>query len=101
MEGERVTFDFASAARLTTIQFRLMHEPELNPSDQVQFVLEPANWFVRMLVSPIKLSYRRNDKALMSYEGLSNIRQLGGGNHKVVIRFPSDHQFTIRQLPSG
>lgn len=101
MAGQRITFDFASAARLTTIQFRLTHQPKSESNGLEEFILEPSNWFVRMLVSPIKLTYRSEDRALMSYEGLSNIRRSGGGNHTVSISFPPDHQFTMRQLPSA
>ncbi len=101
LSGDRITFDFASSARLTTIEFRLSHNQ--NPSDDQdieQFTLEPSNWFVRMLVKPIVLTYSSQNKTLIGYEGLSNIRKDGGGNHTVKIAFPRSHQFSMRQLPS-
>lgn len=101
LSGRRISFDFASSARLTTIQFRLSHQPTPDEPEIERFVLEPSNWFIRMLVKPIKLTYSAEKKALIGYEGLSNIRKAGGGNHEVLIAFPPDHQFTMRQLPSG
>jgi len=109
LAGQRLTFDFASAARLTTIPFRLTHVETISDSGgsdsgssrQQKFKLEPSNWFVRMLVSPIVLTYANDTRALIGYSGLSNIRKEGGGNHNVDIRFPPDHQFSMRQLPSG
>jgi len=101
LQGERIRFDFASAARLTTIQFRLMHQPSASTDQAQRFCLEPSNWFVRMLVVPIELTYASSNKALIGYDGLSNIRRESGGNHVVSIAFPEDHQFTMRQLPSA
>lgn len=101
LSGKRITFDFASSARLTTIEFRLSHNQN-SGDDQAseQFTLEPSNWFVRMLVKPIVLIYSSQNKTLIGYEGLSNIRKDGGGNHTVKIAFPEAHQFSMRQLPS-
>ena len=104
LAGQRLTFDFASSARLTTIPFRLSHIDTIETDSggrQQQFKLEPSNWFVRMLVDPIILTYANNTRALVGYAGLSNIRKEGGGNHSVVIEFPPNHQFSMRQLPSG
>ncbi len=101
LAGKRVRFDFASSARLTTIQFRLSHQPTPDQPELERFTLEPSNWFIRMLVKPISLTYSSQNKALIGYEGLSNIRRAGGGNHEVSITFPADHQFTMRQLPSA
>ncbi len=101
LSGERITFDFASSARLTTIEFRLSHAPnQASEEDIERFTLEPSNWFVRMLVKPIVLTYSGQNKTLIGYEGLSNIRKDGGGNHTVKIAFPESHQFSMRQLPS-
>lgn len=108
LTGQSVTFDFASSARLTTVEFRLSHrknrdkEGNLTSNDEnvEQFKLEPANWLVRMLVKPIFLTYNRQLRTLIAYEGISNLRREGGGNYLVDITFPPDHQFTMRQLPS-
>ncbi len=100
LAGERVTFDFASSARLTTIEFRLSRENGRAEEGVERFILEPSNWFVRMLVKPIVLTYSSQNKTLIGYEGLSNIRKDGGGNHTVQITFPQSHQFSMRQLPS-
>lgn len=101
LAGKRISFDFASSARLTTIRFRLSHQPTPDQPEVERFTLEPSNWFIRMLVKPIGLTYSSQNKALIGYEGLSNIRKAGGGNHEVLIAFPPDHQFTMRQLPSA
>lgn len=100
ISGKRVTFDFASSARLTTIEFRLSRENNLAEDGVERFVLEPSNWFVRMLVKSIVLTYSSQNKTLIGYEGLSNIRKDGGGNHTVRITFPRTNQFWMRQLPS-
>ena len=104
LAGQRLTFDFASSARLTTIPFRLSHIETIDRDGagrQQKFKLEPSNWFVRMLVNPIILTYADDTRALIGYDGLSNIRKDGGGNHTVEIQFPPDHQFSMRQLPSA
>lgn len=102
LSGNRITFDFASSARLTTIEFRLSHAQDLGDDVGIErFTLAPSNWFVRMLVKPIVLTYSSQNKTLIAYEGLSNIRKDGGGNHSVKIAFPESHQFSMRQLPSA
>ncbi len=103
LSGKRVQFEFASSARLTTVPFRLTHlgKTEVEGFPVEKLMLEPANWFVRMLVPAIELEYHSENRTLIGYTGLSNVRKEEGGNHSVRIAFPPDHQFTMRQLPSG
>ena len=43
---------------------------------------------LRLLVDPIKVTYHRDLRCLMRYEGLSNLQDPNGDNYSVRIDFP-------------
>ena len=93
-DGEFVRFDFLNCDRLSTIALRLSLEDQRNTEagKVSDFVMEPNNWFIRMLVDPIRITYLANERSLLEYRGISNIRQPGGSNYVVRIVFPPDER---------
>ena len=52
------------------------------------FVWSFANPLLRLIVGPIDVFYHQEHRFLMRYEGMSNISDPNGENHKVRIDFP-------------
>ena len=96
-DGEFVRFDFLNCDRLSTIPLRLsldgQRDTEHGPVSDL--IMEPNNWFIRVLVDPIQISYRAEDRSLLEYKGISNIRRPGGSNYVVRIYFPPDERTAL------
>ena len=60
----------------------------------VTFRMTASNPFVRILIGAIRVTYHRNDRSLMVYEGLSNITGSDGKGLKVRIEFPRDERIS-------
>ena len=83
--GMTKTLKFAVAGQDRLIQMKISDMGY--ERDHRVFVIEPKNWLIRMIIPQIRLEYS-NQKQLVRYEGLSNIRASKGGNTGVVdIRF--------------
>ena len=88
VSGQAREFQFPLASRSSMISLqvkpsRCSYETE---TDQC-FSLEPANWFFRMLASPVELGYDANLARLTRYRGLSNINDETGNGLIVDIRY--------------
>lgn len=92
--GERVRADFLVPARLRTLQFTIQKDREwmLNGVPVVTFRMTPANLLLRVVVKAIRVTYHRDNRFLMMYEGLSNIKGPGGKSPNVRIEFPLDER---------
>ena len=92
VNGKALKFDFLVPARSGTVKFRLkktgMATYEGKPA--VELTLAPANALVRWLVDPIVVLYDAQDKALLKYRGISNLRGPNYKNYDVVIHFPPE-----------
>lgn len=90
LAGERVTLPFLVPSRGDWYAFRA------TPVAQTEVLGEPAlvvrmelsGWVGRLLTSPIDVSYHRETRALLRYEGVSNIRDENGESLNVRIDFP-------------
>jgi hypothetical protein len=88
MSGKTIEFQFPLVSRTQLISLRLKRSPcqyETN-TDQC-FALEPANWLLRMLASPIELGYDSTLMRLNRYRGLSNINDSNGAGLVVDIKY--------------
>lgn len=94
--GHFARFEFANCERLALIALRLSRvaSRETQYGPVTDFQMEPNNWLVRMLVDPILISYRDEDRSLLEYRGLSNIKRADGENHVVRIFFPPDERIS-------
>lgn len=78
----RVKFAVAGQARLLEMNISRTGQSE----DLTRFIVQPANWFVRLLVSDITLYY--DDMAqLARYEGFSNLKPAREDSREVTIQF--------------
>ena len=88
VSGKTLEFQFPLASRSSLVSLQLessvcSYETE---TDQC-FTLEPSNWFLRMLSSPIELGYDSNLARLTRYRGLSNIDDESGNGLIVDIKY--------------
>ncbi len=92
--GKAVKFDFLVPAEEGTFKFRLKKSDELTylGKDAVEFTMAPANGFLRLIVDPIRVVYDVEERALLSYRGISNLRDAELENYDVMIRFPPEER---------
>lgn len=94
MTGEALKFRFLVPSRLKSYMFRLrkVDEVEYLGEPGVVFAFEPNSAFLRWLADPIEVIYDKKDKALLKYEGLSNLRDAALDNYDVLIKFPPEER---------
>ncbi|MDX1569985.1 MAG: hypothetical protein R3200_05820 [Xanthomonadales bacterium] len=92
-----VRLDFVSCDRLSLVALRASKHAarETQYGTVSDFRLEPNNWFFRLLVDSIRITYRDEDRQLLEYEGISNIRGADGRSLVVRIFFPPEERQTL------
>ncbi|MEM9531516.1 MAG: hypothetical protein AAGA23_11400 [Pseudomonadota bacterium] len=92
VDGKTLKFDFLVPARSGTVKFRLKKTgmATYEGKSAVELTLAPANALVRWLVDPIVVLYDAEEKALLKYRGISNLRGPNYKNYNVVIHFPPE-----------
>ncbi len=93
--GKAVKFPFLIPSRLDYLNFRVVKHGEVviegEPASVIRLNLSGfLGWFLPY----IDVSYRKNDRVLMRYKGLSNVRDVEGNNHTVQIDFPTRERRT-------
>ena len=102
--GRFVRLDFVSCDRLALVPLRASKHTarETQYGTVSDFRLEPANWFIRFLVDSIRITYRDEDRTLLEYEGVSNMRRADGKNFRVRIFFPPEERVSaVALVPVG
>ena len=101
--GDFARFDFVNCARLSLIALRLskLGTRMTEHGEVTDFEMEPNNWLIRLLVDPIVITYRNEDRTLLEYKGLSNVKRPDGGNYVVRIHFPPDERTTATLTASA
>ncbi|MDX1451352.1 MAG: hypothetical protein R3183_02260 [Oleiphilaceae bacterium] len=86
LNGTSIEFEFVAITRGKLVSFQIRKQSQ---SDQrVVFIVEPQNWFFRMLVDPIVLHYDLAQRRLRRFEGLTNIAKArDGDNFKARIEY--------------
>ena len=94
VSGDPVKFRFLVPAQLKSYMFRLrkIDEIEYLGEPAVVFRFEPASALLRWLADPIEVIYDKKERALLKYEGLSNLRDSDLDNYDVLIKFPPDER---------
>ncbi|MFK7954883.1 MAG: hypothetical protein AB8B96_02215 [Lysobacterales bacterium] len=94
ISGKTLKFDFLVPAQEGTVKFRLKKTDELSLKGvaAVEFTMAPANGLIRWLVDPIKVVYDIEEKSLLQYRGISNLRDADLNNYDVMIKFPPDER---------
>ncbi|MEM1089051.1 MAG: hypothetical protein AAF552_00205 [Pseudomonadota bacterium] len=88
--GKPVKFDFLVPAQTRTVKFRVKKtdEREHEGREAVEFTMEPASGLLRWLVDPIVVLYDVEERTLLKYDGMSNLRNEKMKNYDVDISFP-------------
>ena len=86
--GETVTFPFQVLGREEPIDMRAARSEQADCAD-TSLCLEVAldAWLLRLVVPSIELVYDRESRRLLSYRGISNLRDEGGASPMVFIRY--------------
>ncbi|MFM7708242.1 MAG: hypothetical protein ACKO9D_09525, partial [Gammaproteobacteria bacterium] len=97
--GKTVRFPFLIPSRLDSLTFKVSKHREATvegaPASVIRLNLSGVfGWFLPY----IEVAYRRSDRSLLRYEGLSNIRDAKGGNMVAVIRFPPAERRAVTDL---
>jgi hypothetical protein len=92
--GEKLEASFLVPSRLRSLPFDVEKtgEGRLDGEPVVSFKMSFRNALVRLFVGSVQVTYHRDHRVLLRYEGLSNIRDAGGDNHDVRIDFPLDER---------
>lgn len=88
LKGDTVPFSFAVPARLDWIDFRLIPEKVTDTTLTVEMKLKSR--MLAWLLDPIRLTYDRDTKRLLTYRGLTNIRDASGEGIHAEIRYRYD-----------
>lgn len=88
--GKTVRFPFLIPSRLDYLTFKVKKNREQRVEDEITSVIRlnlsgVLGWFLPY----IEVSYRKRDRVLMRYEGLTNIRDEKGQNLVALIDFPA------------
>jgi hypothetical protein len=92
--GSRVEFDFAVPDRLRSFHFRIRR---LSKPDQVlRLRIEPANWWLRWVVSRIDITYDSLSRRILTYDGITDMRDENGRRYRAHIDFDYSEDLTDR-----
>ncbi|ODS22770.1 hypothetical protein AB835_12350 [Candidatus Endobugula sertula] len=92
MAGKQLKYAFAVASRLKTMTMRIKRQPcqstllSLN-DETVCFKTQPDGLLLRLLLTPIELSYSHRTQQLLRFRGLGNIADKNGNLLDVDIRY--------------
>lgn len=77
LNNKPMDFEFLAPTRAELIGFTLT--PLSQDEAVIKFRLAPSNFVLRLLVDPIKLTYDKQTKRILTYEGLTNIEEVKQG----------------------
>ncbi|GAA6146063.1 hypothetical protein [Thalassolituus maritimus] len=85
MDGDTVRFSFAVPSRLEWVNFRLI--PLKNENGTLTVEMRLSSRLLSWLLDPVKLSYDTETMRLLTYRGLTNIRDKNGEGIQAEIRY--------------
>jgi hypothetical protein len=77
IDKQTLEFEFLAPTRAQLISFSLASV--FQDDAIIELSLAPSNFFLRLLVDPIKLTYDKVTKRILIYEGLTNIEKTKQG----------------------
>ena len=84
--GEPVDFEFKIVGREAPLKMVAHNKPEADCGmNSLCLEVRLNSWLLRRFVDPIRLTYDRDTRRLMRYQGISNIRAVDGGSLNVDI----------------
>lgn len=100
LSGETMRFRFANVDRLSLIKLQLKHVgTRVEKGFRIEaFEMNAANFFIRLLLTPISIQYYAEKRELFRYEGISNVKDEKGDNYEVRIEFPAQ-EYVIDETP--
>lgn len=87
--NERILIQFAVPSMLRIVEFRVykVSSRTIKGKPATVFSMDLGNFFLRLFIDPIVVSYDNEEKKLLRYEGVSNILDSRGKNHIAKIIF--------------
>ncbi len=68
-------------------QYRFYVETEKAQNNRIKINITPVNFFLKAVMSPIKLEYEISSKRLLSFQGLTNIDNEKGDSQSAIITY--------------
>jgi hypothetical protein len=93
MAGKTVSFKFLAVTRQQFFKFDLNKIEEDDQS--VTFSMTANNWFIALVIDPIKVRYDKATQALRGYEGITNLRKALSQDDYFVARIEYDQGSTL------
>ncbi|MBL7959807.1 hypothetical protein JNL27_06155 [bacterium] len=89
MKGELLTFNFVAPSQLDYFSFRVYKKRDIVHQNRpaVMLHMDIDNFFLRLFVEAIHLTYDTESRKLVVYDGISNIYNDDGKSHKVRMEF--------------
>lgn len=88
LAGSGLEFDFPAPSRLSLVGLLIKRKRCTDDQQQtICFTINSSNWFIRLLLDPIELSYDKNTRQLNRFKGLGNMLDKNGNSLKVLIRY--------------
>jgi hypothetical protein len=95
-EGKTVRFPFLIPSRLDYLTFKVKKNREQKlDGEQLSVIRLNLSGVLGWFLPYIEVSYRKRDRILMRYEGLTNIRDTNGQNLVAIIDFPVKERRTV------
>jgi len=90
--GETLRFDFVVAGRLDKIDMKAsrIEDTRFEGERAVQFRAELDMWVINWFVDPLELVYDPENRALLEYRGISNMRNADGDPFPVRVSYYSE-----------
>ena len=92
--GDVIDREFLIPSQLDFYTFEI-ERTDSKRVDEIAFELRVKSIFLQMFVSPVLVHYDGRTRALLRYEGISNIRDENGENFDVRIEFPEPNQVQV------
>lgn len=85
--GEAVEFPFLVLGREQPLGMQAARRDGDCPADALCLEVTPQAWYLRLVVPPIELTYARDSRRLLRYQGIGNLRDAQGNSRQVDIRY--------------
>ena len=99
LDGKRVKFPLRLLSLDSPVDMRAQVIESDCPAGQLCIEVEVDSWLLGLLAGPIKLRYDREDRSLLYFSGVSNLKDDDGESQEVVIRYDYAPVALARALP--
>lgn len=89
LNGGTAHFNYVSTERQAYYRFQISISEINENKGTVIIKMEPVNYFLRVLLDPILITYNRETRRIIDYKGISNIKNKDGDNHIAVLNYPT------------